>query len=202
MIWKIWLSGFLFAIVHSLLATQACKDLGMRLGLSRRAYRLFYSVLAVAATMLWLGYVHGLPDAPLYAVHGAGRWVLVALQLAGLVLVVASFRTFNARAFLGLAAADEDWDPFHETGVYRWVRHPMYTGFMMLLLASPVQTFNSLNLALCICLYFLIGSRFEEKRMLRAHAEYADYRRRVPAFLPRWSMLVRRCRFLGVKCRG
>lgn len=162
----------------------------MRLGLDRRAYRLLYSILAMASTIAWLGYVHALPDAPLYTVHGLGRWILVALQFAGLCLVIASLRAFNVRAFLGLTAVEGKCDPFHEEGVYRWVRHPMYTGFMMLLLASPVQTVNSLNLALCVCLYFVVGSRFEEQRMLREHAEYADYRKRVPAFLPRWSMLV------------
>ena len=56
---------------------------------------------------------------------------------------------------------------------------------MLILLAMPEQTWNGLSLALLICVYFLVGARFEESRMLEEHADYANYQKSVPAFLPK-----------------
>ena len=75
-------------------------------------------------------------------------------------------------------------EPFSEKGIYRHLRHPMYAGVMLVLLASPQQSVNSLSLTLAVCLYFIVGCRFEERRMLAAHPQYADYCRRTPRFVP------------------
>jgi len=55
---------------------------------------------------------------------------------------------------------------------------------MLILLAMPIQTWNGLHLALVICFYFIVGSRYEEARMLLAHPSYASYQQRIPAFIP------------------
>ena len=180
----IWLSGLLFAAIHSGMATERVKCWVCAAGFSPQRYRLVYSLLATLLTVAWLGFVHLLPDAPLYRVDGWLNLLLLAMQLAGLLITLLSFRAFDARMFLGLAPMPEGSDPFHEQGIYRFVRHPMYSGVMLALLASPVQTINSVNLVVVICLYFVLGARLEESRMLAAHPAYDDYRRRVPAFIP------------------
>jgi len=65
----------------------------------------------------------------------------------------------------------------------RHVRHPMYSGVISALPASPVQAVKSLNLFTIIISYFIIGSRFEEKRMQTIHSEYADNQQRASAFI-------------------
>jgi len=182
----VWLFTLLFALAHSGLAVPA---VGRRIraltGWSAARWRLVYSLIALVTTALWLAAVHALPDAPLYALHGAAFWACVGLQAAGAGVVWAAFREFDARVFLGLAPMPANGEPFHERGIYRHIRHPMYSGVMLMLLASPVQSVNSLHLALAASLYFIVGARLEEARMLAAHPEYADYRARVPAFVPR-----------------
>jgi len=182
----IWLSGLLFALIHSALASNTFKGHLLKAGVGRQAYRLAYSLLALVLTALWLWLVHGLPDSPLYRASGWLAVLLAAVQVGGLMVVVMSFRAFDGAMFLGLKPLPEHGEPFHESGIYRWLRHPMYSGVMLALLASPVQTVNSVHLSLGICLYFIIGSRFEERRMLAEHPSYADYCRRVAAFVPRW----------------
>ncbi|HKI61156.1 MAG TPA: NnrU family protein [Mariprofundaceae bacterium] len=184
-IW-IWLTGLLFALVHSLLAASCMKNYMHGRGIGLQAYRLAYSILALILTSQWLLFVYALPDTPLYHLTGWAHAVLVALQLAGLGIVLLSFRAFDAAMFLGFRPMPDEGEPFHETGIYRFVRHPMYSGFMLILLASPVQTVNSLNMAFVICLYFVIGSGFEERRMLAGRPAYADYRQRVAAFIPKF----------------
>lgn len=187
-IW-IWLSGLAFALLHSGTAAPACKRRLERHGVGPQRYRLFYTMLSLLLSILWFGFVHGLPDAPLYRVSGWPAALLVLLQLAGLALALASFRAFDARMFLGLAPMPAAGEPFHERGIYRYLRHPMYSGVILALAASPVQTYNSANLFAVIALYFIVGSRLEEARMRGVHPEYADYRRRVGAFVPKIGRL-------------
>jgi len=172
-------------MIHSILATQRCKDAVYQRGMNPKRYRLAYSVLATILTVLWLGFVHQLPDAPLYHLHGWVNGLMVVIQLTGLWVVVLSLRAIDTSAFLGLSANFDEQDAFAEHGIYRHMRHPMYSGVMLALLVSPVQTVNSLNLFAVIAVYFIIGSKFEERRMLITHPQYAEYHHRVPAFVPR-----------------
>ncbi|MDQ7011638.1 MAG: isoprenylcysteine carboxylmethyltransferase family protein [Mariprofundaceae bacterium] len=180
----IWLSGLAFAVIHSWLATSRCKDTFYRRGVGHRAYRMAYSLLAIVLTALWFGFVPLLPDAPLYRMEDGAKWLMTGLQLGGIGIVIMSFRAIDVSAFLGLSDTAEGTDPFVETGIYRYMRHPMYTGVMIALFASPSQTVNSMNLFAVIALYFIIGARFEERRMLAVHPAYAGYMKRVPAFIP------------------
>ncbi len=180
----IWASGLLFALMHSVLASRVCKAGWYAIGLSSRAYRLIYSVIALLITTVWLGFVYLLPDQPLYQIEGPGRWAMHAVQLLGAGVFMAALAPINTGAFLGLTPFPEDDEPFIEQGIYRHLRHPMYSGIMLVMFAWPEQSMNSLNLFLCISTYFVIGSKFEEARMLVGHPDYADYLKHVPAFIP------------------
>jgi protein-S-isoprenylcysteine O-methyltransferase Ste14 len=181
---SIWCSGILFAVIHSVLASRVCKAGWYAMGVSPRAYRLIYVGIGLLTTALWLGFVSLLPDRPLYALDWPWRAGLHAVQALGLWVFLASLRPIDVPAFLGLRSFREGEEPFIERGIYRHLRHPMYAGIMLIMFASPAQSLGSLNLFLAIAAYFVIGSRFEERRMLAAHPGYADYRARVPAFLP------------------
>lgn len=181
----IWSGGLLFAVIHSGLATQRVKDKFQARGMSPQRYRLLYSLLGLLLTAAWLLFVHSLPDRPLYHVDAPWRGLLRGVQLLGLGIFVSSLVPIDVAAFLGLRPESRGAEPFVERGIYRHLRHPMYTGIILMLLAHPDQTVNRLSLYAFVTAYLIVGARFEERRMLAAHPEYADYRRRVPAFLPR-----------------
>ena len=181
----IWVSTFLFAIQHSILSSRTCKNKCYSLGISPRAYRLVYVILAIAITSIWLGFIHSLPNQGVYEIHGVWRWFFYGLQLAGLWVFILALRPIDVPAFLGLRAFKDQIEPFIEAGIYRHIRHPMYSGILLIFIAMPVQSINSLNFYACVTLYFIIGSRLEERRMIADHPEYKDYRKRVPAFIPR-----------------
>jgi len=181
---RIWLSGLLFALSHSLLASHRCKQWAYRHGLHEPRYRLIYSVVATVATGAWIYYVHQLPDMLLYQSHGLIQALMISVQVLGLIVILAAFQPIDGLAFLGLKKADEEGNSLIEHGIYRHLRHPMYSGVMLFLLARPELTWSGLNFALVICLYFITGSRFEEQRMATRHPDYLAYRKRVPAFIP------------------
>jgi protein-S-isoprenylcysteine O-methyltransferase Ste14 len=75
------------------------------------------------------------------------------------------------------------------SGFYRYVRNPIYVGFLAVLLGQ-VLVFGSLSLLEYTAVAWVIGAaavRFYEEPTLRRKfgAEYQAYRRAVPAWVPR-----------------
>lgn len=189
----VWISGLIFALIHSFMAGRRCKRWFEELGLDPHQYRMGYSFLSLLLTAMWFWFLFHLPDQPFYEIKGFLQWLLRGVQITGVVTVGLSLSHIDALAFLGLRPFPDHIEPFRESGIYRYMRHPMYSGFMLMLLASPVQSINSLNLALFVSLYFVVGAILEERRMLQLHPQYADYKKRVPAFIP-WRTLFGRPR--------
>jgi protein-S-isoprenylcysteine O-methyltransferase Ste14 len=180
----IMLATLIFAVIHSLLATQSIKQRCYAHNISQQRYRLLYVATAILLTGLWLAFIFTLPDRALYHLDGIAEISAVSLQGLALLILWLSLRPIDVAAFLGLRPFPDGIEPFIERGIYRHIRHPMYSGLILLQAAAPVQTCNSLTLLGAVTVYFVIGARFEERRLLAGHPAYGDYRRRVPAFIP------------------
>ena len=69
-------------------------------------------------------------------------------------------------------------------GLHRYVRHPLYSG-LFLMLWGHAQTEFALATAFWGSVYLVIGTLFEERRLIARYGQaYAAYRSRVPAFVP------------------
>jgi protein-S-isoprenylcysteine O-methyltransferase Ste14 len=76
-------------------------------------------------------------------------------------------------------------------GLYRFVRHPQYTGLFIALFGEGVvhwPTIFSVGLLPMIILAYYFLARKEERDMIRHFGEsYLEYMSRVPMFVPRWG---------------
>lgn len=71
-------------------------------------------------------------------------------------------------------------------GPYRWIRHPMYTGVIMLMAGSALGRRNWIAVVLWVVLvvFFLTKMRWEERRLVKTYPGYGTYRETVPALVP------------------
>ena len=119
-------------------------------------------------------------QAVLYGAFALG-WVLLLLST----FLINHFDLFGLRqVWLQLIGKRYEPLPFQVTALYRYVRHPIYVGWLLIFWATPTMTLAHLVCALGTSVYILIAIRFEERNLVDAHPEYAEYRRRVPMLLP------------------
>ena len=180
----------LWGALHSALASPPVKAfIHDRLGpRADRWYRVTYNVSAGLTFLPVLAVLALDPGELLYRAAWPWAALLVVGQLgAGLLLVVGLLQT-DVWHFIGLrqlGVTQNGHGRLVVTGLYRWVRHPLYAAGLLFLWLTPILTTTMLAFNIGFTVYIWIGSRFEEKRLAREFGEaYLEYRRRVPALLP------------------
>jgi pimeloyl-ACP methyl ester carboxylesterase len=97
------------------------------------------------------------------------------------------FDLFGLRqAYLHARAARYRPPAFTQRGLYRLVRHPLMTGFLVIFWAAPTMTAGHLLFAVAATGYILVGISFEERDLRRDLGQpYRAYQASVPALIPR-----------------
>jgi methanethiol S-methyltransferase len=174
----------LFGLQHSLMARNGIKA---RLGSGDGSvnYRRVYVIASSVALGLLLWAWRPLPFDVWSVEAPALRLALLGLGWCGaIILAVATFAHDHFGLF-GLRPASAS-ERFSTPQLYRFVRHPMMTGLLILLWATPDMTGGRALLAAGLTLYIFIGVRFEERDLLHRFGEqYQRYRQNVGKFFPR-----------------
>ena len=180
----------LFAVQHSVMARQWFKRAWSRIvptSVERSTYVLFSSLALLLLFWKWqpMGGVvwdveSGLGRAGLYSLYAAGWAIVLAATF-----LINHFDLFGLRqVWLHLLGRPYTQLEFRTPGLYRYVRHPLYVGWLLVFWSAPKMTLAHLVFAVATTAYILIAIQFEERDLIRFHAEYAEYRRRVPMLVP------------------
>jgi protein-S-isoprenylcysteine O-methyltransferase Ste14 len=156
----------------------------------RSTYVLLSAVTLIALMFLWqpIGWI-------VWSVENAlARYTILAVYFSGWVLMIWATFLLDHFELFGLRQTWGDYrdraprrEPaFRTPSAYRFVRHPIYTGWLAVLWAAPVMTMSHLVFSVGITVYVILGARLEERDLEQRMPCYRQYRRKVPMLLPSW----------------
>jgi methanethiol S-methyltransferase len=181
----------LFAVQHSVMARRWFKTRWTRIvppTIERSTYVLCASAALALVCWQWrpLGGIVWSVEEPtvralLWTVFAAG-W----LQVLTMTFFIDHFDLFGLRqVWLNLAGRPYTHPPFAMPMPYRFVRHPLYLGFLLAFWATPTMTWAHLFFVIATTGYILLAIQLEETDLSREYGTaYLEYRRRVPMLLP------------------
>lgn len=184
--------GFLalFAVQHTIMARRAFKRRWTKI-VPRQVER---STFVLATCLILIGMVWNWRPLPAVVWHvegaaAAALWTLSALGWTTVLIatfLINHFELFGLRQTVLYAFGRKGEAPrFVERGFYKWIRHPLMTGFLIAFWSTPHMTVGHLFFAGTCTVYILLALRIEERSLIAEHGEsYLDYKRRVPGLVP------------------
>jgi protein-S-isoprenylcysteine O-methyltransferase Ste14 len=112
-----------------------------------------------------------------------GMWIGFGLNFIGIVLVVLGWKNIHKEYW----SKDSGEGRLVTAGIYRYIRHPQYTGFLLITLGLLVHWATIPLIVMwpiLIVLYYRLA-RYEEGILEEEFGEeYIEYRQNVPMFIP------------------
>ena len=181
----------LFALQHSIMARPAFKRWWTRFvpeQIERSTFVLLASLFLLL--MMWKWQPMG---GIIWSVQNkVGIVILTGLFFLGWAIVFISTFLINHFDLFGLRQVwvyfrGKKYEPlaFRIPLFYRFVRHPLYLGFLIAFWSTPVMTVAHLFFAAITTGYILTAIRFEEKDLITHYGEkYLNYKKWVPKIIP------------------
>lgn len=180
----------LFGVQHSVMARPRFKAAWTRVvppAAERSVYVLLSSLALILLFIFWRPF-----GGTVWTVDGVAGGTLRVLGLIGWGVVLMSSFLISHFELFGLSqswrgiAAHEGPPRLRTPFLYRWVRHPLYLGFVMALWLTDEMTASRLLLAAGLTLYVLIGIAHEERDLIGVFGDdYVRYRQRAGMLTPR-----------------
>jgi protein-S-isoprenylcysteine O-methyltransferase Ste14 len=180
-----------FALQHSIMARRSFKRTLTRVipePAERSTYVLFSSLALLLMFWQWqpIGGViwdagKGPAQATVFGLYGLGLCIVLASTF-----LINHFDLFGLRqVYLYLRRTPYTPLQFRTPFFYRYVRHPLYVGWLLTFWAAPVMTVAHLFFAVMTTAYILIAIQFEERDLVAMHGQkYRQYQKEVPMIVP------------------
>jgi protein-S-isoprenylcysteine O-methyltransferase Ste14 len=181
----------LFALQHSIMARPAFKAWWTRLvpePIERSTYVLFSSICLLILFWFWQP-MGGM----IWQVESESvRLLLTILCLVGFGIVLVTtflinhFDLFGLRqVWLYFTGRNYEHLPFRTPLYYKYVRHPLYLGFMIAFWSAPTMTAAHLFFAVMTTGYMLVAIQFEENDLVKHFGtKYQEYQRTASMLIP------------------
>ena len=182
----------LFAVQHSVMARPDFKRLWTRIvpcEIERSTFVLFASLVLALLCWQW----RPLPQS-VWSIEdpiAAKALLVVSWTGWGLLLLstflISHFHLFGvSQGFARLLGRKPPEPTFVTPSLYRWVRHPLYAGFILAFWAAPHMSLGHLFFAVATTGYIFVGIWFEERDLIAQFGDrYRQYRVTVGMLVPR-----------------
>ena len=186
-LWILWCS------LHSLLISRFfITKMKNILGIKFAYYRLAFNAFSLLTLIPVVIYQQLLSEGIIFSWPGSWNMLKFGMYLASFVLFYGGYRVFDMPYVLGTKQVNEmrenkkvDAMDFYTTGILEYVRHPWYSGSIILVWAFGSISDVSLVSKIILTAYLIIGTFLEEKKLVHEIGEpYLAYRKKVPMFIP------------------
>lgn len=187
----------IWGAIHSLTASLTAKAIAGKWFGARHAngfYRLLYNAFSVITFIPLLFIAFLLPDQPLYSFPLWLVPITTFIQAIAVIAVLLAVFKVDAWQFIGLrqllkwlenSNRPDSPTTLIRSGMFAWMRHPIYFFSIVAMWLMPVMTINLFTLYMCFTIYFWVGSIFEERKLVAEFGEdYKQHQRTVPRIVP------------------
>lgn len=124
------------------------------------------------------------PHGSLWFLSGALGNIALGLVLVGLIITMLGIVSLGNS--LRATPVPKESAELRTTGLYAFVRHPIYLGLIVLSIGLAIFSSSLWGIATLVALIVLLSfkARFEEKLLLQKFPGYADYASRVGRIIP------------------
>lgn len=180
----------LFYFLHSLLASLNIKrKIKGWMGRQYIWYRLLYTVFSTVFIFGILIFSTTFSESDILAKTPTTTYLGYMLASFGTIIIMRSFRSFSKKKFIGLQPHDdlEHKEEFVVTGLHSYVRHPIYSGTVLMFLGFFFfePTVSSIIHLVMLLVYLPFGIYFEEKKLIEIYgSKYLQYKKEVASLIP------------------
>lgn len=152
-----------------------------------RYYRIVYSLISTVG-LLGLLFLNAVIQGELLInPHGIIRYLSLMLATFGVIIVSRAFKEYDVLSFVGFRQEEAK---FSRSGILNYVRHPIYSGTILIVVGFFLFTPTTATLlsTVCIFVYLPIGIYLEEKKLIHQFGDqYIQYKKEVTSLIPRLS---------------
>ena len=182
----------LFAVQHSVMARPGFKK-ALTSWLPAPLERSTYVLATAIVIFIMIFYWHPIPDLVWQVEGETVRLAINTVFWAGWLITFLATQMIDGLHLMGVKQSfgadnpDSGVKNFVTPAFYKLVRHPIQTGIIIAMLATPDMTVGRLILTLGIIVYVFIGLFYEERDLIAEFGDtYTDYKKRVPALFPKF----------------
>lgn len=180
--------------IHTIMARPAFKAVARKiipLAAERATYILVAGLTSVALIGFWqqvAGHVWSVEATALI-------YILWGIFIFGWVFLLAATFAINhfdlfglQQAFLNYKSQPNPPIKFVQRAMYKYIRHPIQTGVLIGVWATPFMSNTHIILSIGFTIYIFVGLWFEERDLVREHGQaYVDYRKTAGKVLPKFG---------------